>query len=404
MSEKSPKPVKESVRRVVLDSSSPSVRSVVRTVLVALIVIFVFSSALRVISLLSELILLVILAIFFAYLLAPAVDFLRRLAKERGVEKWLPRTLAIVVVYVGIIALLWLISAFLVPRISEQAGQFAGNVPNYIQTVKNRAEELNERYKDVAVPPEVRQQAQEKVVELITMAGQIGTTSVAFLILGSAHFIPWLILIPVLGFFLLKDANRFKQTAVSIFPRGRWRWRVDVYFQDLNKAIAAYTRAQLISCVLIGTISTIAFYLIGVKYALLLGLIAAILEFIPLIGPFTIAVLATSIAAFDSSNQAIATAIFSLVLRMAQDYVFYPRIVRESVHLHPLAVILAVLAGGEIGGIVGIFLAIPVIAVVTVTYHHLLAHTGSTGLVAKLLELDETETPDSNEGEPDAQT
>jgi predicted PurR-regulated permease PerM len=150
-------------------------------------------------------------------------------------------------------------------------------------------------------------------------------------------------------------------------------------------------RAQLVSCFLIGALCTIGFYVIGVNYALLLGLVAAVAEFIPLVGPLTVAVLAISIAGLESSNEAIAVGVFLLVLRILQDYVFYPRIVREGIHLHPLAIILAILGGGELAGATGIFLAIPVVAVVTVMYRHLIEHRNSPGLVAELLDEGKTD-------------
>ncbi|MEP6925385.1 MAG: AI-2E family transporter, partial [Pyrinomonadaceae bacterium] len=208
--------------------------------------------------------------------------------------------------------------------------------------------------------------------------------------LGAFSFLTALILIPILGFFLLKDAEVFKLAAVRAFPRGQLRGRAELFLQDLNKTLRAYIRAQIISCFLIGLVCTIGFYVIGVPFALLLGLTAMICEFIPLAGPLTVGILATVIASFHSGSEAIAVAVFLIILRMLQDYVFYPRIIRQGIHLHPLAIILAVLAGGEIGGVIGIFLAIPVVAVSTVAYRHLMEHSGSAGIVSELMEQGET--------------
>ena len=98
-----------------------------------------------------------------------------------------------------------------------------------------------------------------------------------------------------------------------------------------------------------------------------------------------VAALAGTVAGFDSVGQALTVLLFLAVLRIVHDYVVYPRIIGSGIHLHPLAVILAILAGHELAGVAGIFLAIPVIAVLTVTYRHWLEHRGSTGLVAELL-------------------
>jgi predicted PurR-regulated permease PerM len=100
----------------------------------------------------------------------------------------------------------------------------------------------------------------------------------------------------------------------------------------------------------------------------------------------TIAIIATTVSGLESGWEAMWTVIFLGVLRILQDYVIYPRIIREGIHLHPLAVILSVLAGEQVAGIPGVFIAIPLVALLTVLYKHLLEHTASRGLFTGLLE------------------
>jgi predicted PurR-regulated permease PerM len=107
---------------------------------------------------------------------------------------------------------------------------------------------------------------------------------------------------------------------------------------------------------------------------------------VPLVGPLTVAILALVLALLHSGfGMALVVLLFLGVLRIVEDYVIYPRIIGTGIHLHPLAVILAILAGAEIAGIAGIFLAIPVIAVLTVSYKHWLEHRGSE-TIAEVLE------------------
>jgi predicted PurR-regulated permease PerM len=205
-------------------------------------------------------------------------------------------------------------------------------------------------------------------------------------------FAPWLILVPILTFFFLKDVNQIRLAVLRLFPPGRWRVRVEAVLQDVNTTLAAYTRAQLISCFIIGVICTAGFYIIGLKYALLLGILAAIFEFVPLLGPLALAVIATTTAAFsDNPWRALYVAIFLLTLRLIHDYFTYPRIVRGGIHLHPLLIILSVLAGEQVAGIPGVFLAIPVVALFTVIYKHVLEHRGGQRLFDGLAERDVAE-------------
>ena len=94
---------------------------------------------------------------------------------------------------------------------------------------------------------------------------------------------------------------------------------------------------------------------------------------------------ATLVTSFHSINQAVSVLAFLGALRLVQDYVVFPRLVRRGIHMHPLGVILAILSGAELAGIAGIFLAIPAVAVLSVMHRHLLEYRGSAGLVSELL-------------------
>ena len=378
-----------------LSQFNPSVRIISRVVLTVLGILLIVVISGLMIYWLSGMILLIVLAIFFAYLVTPLIEAVQRPFKTRNAGRWMPRPLAIGIVYFFIFALLWVGAAYLVPLVNEQITQFAQQSPKYAQTIRTRFEEINQRYQRLGIPPAIRTELQDSLSRMSSSAGDRITTEIGNILLGSVTFLPWLVLIPVIAFFILKDAELFRLAAVRAFPRGRLRGRAELFFQDINRTLRAYTRAQLLSCFLIGTICTVGFYLLGVPYALLLGLLAAVLEFIPLVGPLTVAILATLIASLYSFNQAFAVAMFLFVLRILQDYVFYPRIIGVGIHLHPLAIILAILGGGEVAGATGIFLAIPVVAILTVTYRHLLEHRGSRGIVAEL--LDEGKTDDAVE-------
>jgi hypothetical protein len=114
--------------------------------------------------------------------------------------------------------------------------------------------------------------------------------------------------------------------------------------------------------------------------------IAGVCEFVPLVGPLLVAMVAATAAVLHGGGfSAFLVVLFLAVLRIVEDYVVYPRLIGQGIHLHPLAVIIAILAGAELAGVAGIFLAIPVVAILTVSYRHWLEHRGSEGL-ADLLE------------------
>lgn len=368
---------------VKLDPSSPSIRSIARVVVITLIILFVAGSVQTIISSVTSLFFLIVLSVFFAYLIDPLVKLIRKPFKARHIDKWMPRSLAIVIAYILVFTVVGIAISNIAPKAVEQAKEFGTNLPAYGQSLRQRGNELTQRFQRLQISEEVQGEINKKVADI----GSSITSALGGFFLISVTYLPWLLLVPILAFFFLKDVNQFRLAVLRMFPAGRWRYRAEAVMADVNTTLAAYTRAQLISCVIIAVVCTAGFYVLGLKYALLLGILAGIFEFVPLLGPVTIGLIVTATAAAsDDPWKALYVAIFLIVLRIVHDYVTYPRIVRGGIHLHPLAIILSVLAGEQVAGIPGVFLSIPIVAVATVFYRHILEHQGRRGLVSGWIE------------------
>ena len=373
---------------VVLDGGSPSVRSIVRVVVITLILLAVAGFFQSVITSLAYLAFLIFISVFFAYLIDPLVRLIRRPFKSAGIDRFMPRPLAIVISYLIVFTVVGLAIANIAPRVVEQAKEFGANLPSIGTAMRERATDLNRRFDRLKIPDEVQAELNKKVTDL---GGDV-TAAVGNFLLVFVTYLPWLVLVPILAFFFLKDVNLFRLGVLRAFPAGPLRLRAEMILQDVNSTLAAYTRAQLTSCFLIGLICTLGFYVLGLKYALLLGILAGIFEFVPLLGPATIGLIVIMTAAFsDEPWKALYVGIFLLVLRGIQDYILYPRIVRGGIHLHPLAIILSVLGGEQVAGIPGVFLAIPIVAVATVIYRNILDYKGSRSLLSTWIEGNDRE-------------
>ncbi len=391
-------------RRVFIDPTTPPMRSVMRVVLTFIVVSSIISAVGFLLFQIRSLIFMIILSIFFAYLIDPLVRLIRRPFKERQLEKLMPRSLAIAIAYVIVFSILGIAISYLAPRVANQARQFAENVPAYAKSAQESLTNLATRYENYKIPREFQEAVTKKINELGGTLAETIPVYLGIFAIGIISFLPWLILIPILSFFFLKDVQMFRQSFLRAFPSGRWRARAEGFLSDVNTTLAAYTRAQMISCVLIGFVCTAGFYAFGLNYALLLGIMAGILEFIPLIGPLTLGLTATVVAAVsDSPKTGLYVAIFLVALRIVHDYVTYPRIVRKGVHLHPLAIIISVLAGEQIAGISGVFLSIPIVAIATVLYKHTLEHSGTTGFFAGWLEPKEIAMSEGSDDEPEVE-
>ena len=363
-----------------------------RVVLRVIIIILAVGVLLWVLVKLTGIILLLVLSIFFAYLVSPLVEFIRRPVKIGGRVLAAPRVLAICLAYAIIAAGIVLAFYLIVPSLGNQFPEFAGQAKGYWTSLGEKTQQLNEYFRSHRMPGPIVDAANNAIPGLVEKVSQTvsGFVSHALAYVG---YVPWLILIPILAFFLLKDAEVFRRSALQMLPRGRWRWRGDEFFQDLNSTLAAYVRAQLTACLFVGIICAIGFTLLGLPGPVVMGFMAGVFEFVPLIGPLTIAILAALLAVLHSGSlSAFFVLLFLGVLRIVQDYFIYPRLIGQGIELHPLAVIFAILAGHELAGVAGIFLAIPVVAILTVSYRHWMEHRGSEGL-ADLLEPGAAKAP-----------
>jgi predicted PurR-regulated permease PerM len=367
-------------------SQGPSTRVVLRVFIVLLAVIGV----LWVIYKITGILLLLVLSIFFAYFVSPLVEFLRRQRTIAGRTIAIPKVAAIALAYLIILAAIVFAVFVILPSLSNQFPQFADQARANWRSLSDRTTEIIKYSRRLPAPlVNAGTQAVDNASKMVSdTTTELATAALAYIVI----YIPWLILVPILAFFLLKDAESFRRSALLMLPRGRWRWRGDEFFQDINSTLAAYIRAQLTACLFIGIVCSLGFTLLGLPGGLVLGVLAGVFEFVPLAGPLAIALLAALLAMFHAGPfHAFLVLLFLGVLRIVQDYVVYPRLIGQGIHLHPLAVIFAILAGEKLAGVAGIFLAIPVVAIITVSYRHWMEHRGSEG-IADLLEPNATET------------
>jgi predicted PurR-regulated permease PerM len=367
--------------RAAVEAYGPSTRVVLRIIFVVLAVL----ALLWVIAKITGIILLLVLSIFFAYLVSPLVEFLRRPRTIGKREIAIPKSAAIALSYLLILAAIVFAVLVVLPSLSNQFPEFVDQAKSYWSSLALKTQQLMEYSRLRRLPGPVVNEVNKAVPLIVEKIGST-VTEFASAAVGYVVYIPWLVLIPILGFFLLKDAESFRRSALLMLPRGRWRWRGDEFFQDINSTLAAYIRAQLTACLFIGVVCALGFTLLGLPGSLVMGVLAGLFEFVPLVGPVSIAIMAALLAMFHAGPfNAFLVLLFLGILRIVQDYAIYPRLIGHGIHLHPLAVIFAILAGEKLAGVAGIFLAIPVVAILTVSYKHWMEHRGSEG-IADLLE------------------
>jgi predicted PurR-regulated permease PerM len=349
-------------------SATPGVPSQTRVALQVLFVIAVVAAGLWMLSRLASVVLVLVLSTLFAYVIAPLVHLVRRPIRIAGRRRCLPRGLAIALVYLLIVGAVWAGGALLLPSATEQAEDIIAGAPAYTQSIVAWERGWTRQYARLRIPIELRRAIDRSALDASEAAITYAREALLTLVRGLTYA-PWLVLIPILSFLLLKDAASVMRIIIRALPKSG-QLRGHRLVEELNAALAAYIRAQLVACVLIGTVCGIGFAVLGVPYAVLLGVIAGILEFIPLVGPSVVAVVATIVAALHAPGLALWVVGFLVILRVVHDYMIYPRLVGQGLDLHPVVVVLSVLAGAELGGIVGLFMAVPVVAMLAVIVRH----------------------------------
>jgi predicted PurR-regulated permease PerM len=300
-----------------------------------------------------------VLALLFAYLLSPLVDLLNRVLPTSRT-----RTLALGLAYVIFVGVVVLIGTQIGSRVVEQATSLGQKFPQM----------LNSWQQSAVGPPtavnSLKQQIIEKIkAEIGTRSGDIlETLSKAGLkAITVASDLIYVVVIPVLAFFFLKDGALLRQHILEMVEEGPQRVLVDDVMADIHLLLVHYVRALLLLSLAAFTTYSISFSIMGVPYAVLLAALAGMLEFIPMLGPFTAGVMIL-IVSIISGAPWLAVAIFLVAYRFFQDYILSPHLMEQGVALHPLLVLFGVFAGGELAGIAGTFLSVPVLALVRVIY------------------------------------
>jgi predicted PurR-regulated permease PerM len=185
--------------------------------------------------------------------------------------------------------------------------------------------------------------------------------------LGIAKNVVILVLIPILGFFFLKDGAVLRRMWIDEFVSPEKRPIIESIVKDVHELMGQFMRALVMLSLATFTVYSAFLTIIGIPYGLLLALLAAMLEFIPVIGTATAAILIIVVAA-ATGNHVVLVIVFMAAYRLFQDYVLQPQLMSHGVALHPLAVIFGVLAGEQIAGVPGMFFSIPAMAILRVVY------------------------------------
>ncbi len=289
----------------------------------------------------------------------------------RLLEKVMRRSFAIALSFTGLVALMALIVAGLVPVLVEELGALADAAPGIARQLDARLPSLLDGLAERGLLPESRERfidkLQQDMLEGVQGFARRLIGSLGGVVSGALNTVVALFGMVFIAAYLLADSRAMHARVLAATPH-KYRHDAQALWTAFGDTLARYLGGLAISLAAQGVLSAVALALLGVPYAMLLGAWVAITALVPFLGAWIGAVPAVLLALTISSTTAILTAVLFLVIQQLEGNVLTPRLQSQAVRVHPILVFLAVIAGGELGGIAGIVFAVPVLAVCRVLY------------------------------------
>jgi predicted PurR-regulated permease PerM len=299
------------------------------------------------------------LALLFAYLLSPLVDLLDRVIPRKGT-----RTLALALAYVIFIGAVVLVAVQIGTRVVAQAQTLAAKLPEMMAKVEQPSplapEAVNSfKAQVIAVVQKEWAERSSDIMHALPAAG--------LQFLSAASNLIYVVIVPVLAFFFLKDGDLIRGHTLEMLDVGPLRGVVESVMADIHLLLAHYMRALVLLSLATFTAYAVFFTIMGVPFGVLLAVVAMVLEFIPMIGPL-MAVAIILLVTLIAGAHFWVVVLFIVAWRMFQDYFLSPHLMGQGVQLHPLLVLLGVFGGAEVAGVAGSFLSVPVLAMARILY------------------------------------
>ncbi len=300
-----------------------------------------------------------LISAFITYLLHPIIEKLHR----TGV----PRSISILIIYFLFFGLIGYGFYRGVPVLITQLRDLSENFPQFTLTYNMWIDSIHDQTDSWPIG------IHDRIDDLFAKTEEWVAITIEKVINSLKSLFDYMLLIaiiPFLVFYMLKDYDQIKRAGWYMTPR-KWRSETIQFLKDIDRSLGNYIRGQLFVCLIIGTLAFISLWFFHVKYPLILGLLIGATNIIPYFGPVIGAVPALIIAATMSTKTVIVVIVIILSLQFIEGNILGPLIVGKSLHMHPIIIMLALLAGGEIGGVVGLMLAVPVIVILKVMIIHM---------------------------------
>ncbi|WP_461219149.1 AI-2E family transporter [Lapidilactobacillus salsurivasis] len=295
---------------------------------------------------------------FLFYLLNPLINLLEKWHVKRG---W-----GILIAFILLFGLLFLSIAAVIPKLTSQMTTIIKNLPSLAGSIQNSFQDflssdwaqkynISQMLSDSSLQPS---QLYTRITKFVTANfGNVGSV-----VTSISGFAVSALTVPVILYYLLKDGHKLIPNIQRFFPE-RFRGEVAELLRKMNETISTYFAGQFLDMLFVGTLTFIGYLIIGMPYALLLGVVAGIMNIVPYIGPWLGVFPAILVALTVSFPKAILVAIVVIIVQQVDGNLLYPHVIGRTLQIHPLTIIVLILVAGNMFGFIGVVLCIPVYAV-----------------------------------------
>ena len=329
--------------------------------------VIILMLALYIIITVTPIYLPIITSIILAFILNPLVNFFCSL--RFGTTKLhINRSIAVLLSFLCTALLLLIMGTFVLLPIIHEFDKFIMDLPALIARIQDVSFNIQQRASMLELPPNINTIIEQTIASAASFSADLARRILqAFL--GFASSIIQLIVVPVLTYYFLRDWRILKEQIVMLFAIESHS-KVRTIIEEMALVVSAYIRGQAIISIIIGFIVFCGMYLSGVGYPLVLGLLAACTETIPIVGPIVGSIPAIMLAYLVSPPLALKVIVFYIFVHQLENHIIVPNIMGHTIHLHPVVVIISLLIGFQLLGIVGMMVAVPLTALLRVLIKH----------------------------------
>ncbi len=307
----------------------------------------------------------IIISLILAYFLNPLVDFFEK--------KGLNRFISTVLVYLIILGTIVILTISVLPRTGRELRRLATNFPGYITAITNWLSSLYSDYTStIEGVPELVSSIEKVITQNVDrLQAGIANGIESFLMIIAGMFtriISW-ILTPILTFYFLMDKDHFIEKLKTLIPKKNKEETISL-FKQIDTALSEFIRGRLLMAVIVGITTTIFLFVMGIEFAIVIGFITGIADIIPYIGPFLGFLPAVIFAFIAGPIKALWVGIFFILIQWAENNILGPKILGKTTGMHPLTILLSIIAGGTMFGVMGMLLAVPFVSVMIILYKY----------------------------------